>query len=664
MASGVRRIKLGSQGMEVSALGLGCMSMTNSGYGPGKPEEDMINLIHHAVNSGVTHLDTSDFYGPQTNEIFIGMALKGLERGRVQLATKFGIKSLEGDCDIRGDPEYVRACCEASLKRLDVDYIDLYYVHRVDSRVPIEITMGELKKLVEEGKIKYIGLSEASPSTIRRAHAVHPITAVQLEWSLWTRVHEEEVIPTCRELGIGIVPYGPLGSGFLASGPKLVEGLSDDDFRKHIPKLQGENLEHNRILFNRIQEIAQKKKCTTSQLGLAWVLHQGDDLSPIPGTSKMGNLNQNIRALSVKLSPHDMAELESIASVDAFKGCRLPPTILALSNAMKGGIREKVELATKFGAKIEGEKFVIRGDPAYVRAACEASLKRLDVDCIDLYYQHRIDTGVPIEITMSELKKLVEEGKIKYVGLSEASASTIRRAHAVHPITAIQLEWSLWSRDVEEDIIPTCRELGIGIVAYSPLGRGFFASGSNVVEKLEDGDYRKYMPRFQPENLEHNKKLYERVNEIASKKGCTTSQLALAWVHHQGNDVVPIPGTTKIKNLEQNIGALSVKLTSEEMAELESIVSADSVKGGRYDDNDVYKNWKKMKSKSSRVKLDSQSLEVSAQGLGSMSMSAFYGPPKPEPGMINLIHHAINNGVTFLDTSDVYGPKTNEILLG
>ncbi|CAI9271475.1 unnamed protein product [Lactuca saligna] len=331
MKGGVRRIKLGSQGMEVSTLGLGCMGMS-AGYGPPKPEEDMIKLIHHAVNSGVTHLDTSDFYGPYTNEILIGKALKGLERGSVQLATKFGIKSLVGEGEICGDPEYVRACCEDSLKRLDVDYIDLYYIHRVDPRVPIEITMGELKKLVEEGKIRYIGLSEASPSTIRRAHAVHPITAVQLEWSLWTRVPEEEVIPTCRELGIGIVPFGPLGSGFLASGPKLLEGLTDSDFRKYLPRLQGENLEHNKITFERIHEIAQKKGCTPSQLALAWVLHQGFDVGPIPGTTKIENLNQNIESLYVKLSPQDMVELESIASIDAFKGSRLPPTILAHSN--------------------------------------------------------------------------------------------------------------------------------------------------------------------------------------------------------------------------------------------------------------------------------------------------------------------------------------------
>ncbi|KAJ9541537.1 hypothetical protein OSB04_028043 [Centaurea solstitialis] len=331
MEGRVRRIKLGSQGMEVSALGLGCLEIS-IGNGPYKTEEDMIKLIHHAVNSGVTHLDTADGYGGHTSEILIGKALKGLERANVQVATKFGIKSLEGDCEIRGDPEYVRACCEASLKRLDVDYIDLYYIHRSDSKVPIEITMGELKKLVLEGKIKYIGLSDASPSTIRRAHVIHPITALQLEWSLWTRDMEQEVIPTCRELGIGIVPYGPLGSGFLALGPKLLEGLSDDDYRKYLPRLHGDNLDHNKMLFERICEFAEKKGCSPSQLALSWVLHQGSDVSPIPGTTKIENLNQNIGSLSIKLLQEDMAELESIASVDAFKGSRLRPKILALSN--------------------------------------------------------------------------------------------------------------------------------------------------------------------------------------------------------------------------------------------------------------------------------------------------------------------------------------------
>ncbi|KAJ9701281.1 hypothetical protein PVL29_006569 [Vitis rotundifolia] len=308
----VRRMKLGSQGLEVSAQGLGCMGMS-AFYGPPKPEEDMIALIHHAVNSGITFLDTSDIYGPFTNEILLGKALKGGVREKVELASKFGVVLSDGKRDVRGDPAHVRAACEASLKRLEVDCIDLYYQHRIDTRVPIEVTIGELKKLVEEGKIKYIGLSEASASTIRRAHAVHPITAVQLEWSLWTRDAEEEIVPTCRELGIGIVAYCPLGSGFFSSGTKFVENLSNDDFRRNLPRFQPENLGHNKILYERVSEIATRKGCTPSQLALAWVHHQGDDVCPIPGTTKIENLKQNIGALSVKLIPEEMAELESIA---------------------------------------------------------------------------------------------------------------------------------------------------------------------------------------------------------------------------------------------------------------------------------------------------------------------------------------------------------------
>ncbi|GAB4851847.1 hypothetical protein Ancab_031246 [Ancistrocladus abbreviatus] len=319
----VRKIKLGSQGLQVSAQGLGCMGMS-AAYGPPKPEVEMISLIHHAISSGITFLDTSDLYGPHTNEILLGKALKEGMREKVQLATKFGIKlSEDGKMEIHGDPAYVRACCEASLKRLGVECIDLYYQHRIDTTVPIEVTMGELKKLVEEGKIKYIGLSEASASTIRRAHAVHPITAVQLEWSLWSRDVEEEIVPTCRELGIGIVAYSPLGRGFLSYGPSMMQNLSKHDYRQYLPRFQSENIEHNKSIFERVTEIAARKGCTPAQLALAWVHHQGDDVFPIPGTTKIENLNQNIEALSVKLAPEDMAELEALAeAAEAVKGDR------------------------------------------------------------------------------------------------------------------------------------------------------------------------------------------------------------------------------------------------------------------------------------------------------------------------------------------------------
>ncbi|KAF7151255.1 hypothetical protein RHSIM_Rhsim02G0070700 [Rhododendron simsii] len=325
-------MKLGSQGLEVSAQGLGCMGMS-SFYGPPKPDEVMIKLIHHAIDSGVTFLDTSDIYGPHTNEVLLGEALKGGVREKVELATKFGMSFADGKREVCGDPAYVQASCEASLKRLDIDCIDLYYQHRIDIRVPIEITMGELKKLVEEGKIKYIGLSEASPATIRRAHAVHPITAIQLEWSLWSRDVEEEIVPTCRELGIGIVAYSPLGRGFFSSGPKMAENLATDDFRKFLPRFQPENLEHNKTMFERVNEMAAKKGCTPGQLALAWVHHQGNDVCPIPGTTKVENFNQNIGALSVKLTPEDMAELESIASANAVKGDRYGSPISTWMNS-------------------------------------------------------------------------------------------------------------------------------------------------------------------------------------------------------------------------------------------------------------------------------------------------------------------------------------------
>ncbi|KAM3387651.1 hypothetical protein ACQJBY_010475 [Aegilops geniculata] len=320
----VPRMKLGSQGLEVSAQGLGCMGMS-AVYGERKPEQDMIALLRHAVAAGVTFLDTSDICGPHTNELLLGKALQGGVREKVQLATKFGITAT---WEVHGDPAYVRAACEGSLALLGVDCIDLYYQHRIDKNVPVEIRMGEVKKLVQEGKVKYVGLSEASAATIRRAHAVHPITAVQLEWSMWSRDVEEDIIPTCRELGIGIVAYSPLGRGFLSTGPKLVDTLPEDDFRKNLPRFQPENMEKNTAIFERVSEMAARKGCTSSQLALAWVHHQGGDVCPIPGTTKVENFNQNLRALSVELSTEEMAELESYAAMDAVQGDRYHNTFL------------------------------------------------------------------------------------------------------------------------------------------------------------------------------------------------------------------------------------------------------------------------------------------------------------------------------------------------
>jgi len=317
----IPRIKLGTQGFEVSKLGLGCMGLS-AFYGSPVAEEDGISLIHYAFNRGITFFDTADVYGPFTNEVLVGKALKGLPREKVQLATKFANVMVEGVFHIKGSAEYVRKACEDSLKRLDVEYIDLYYQHRVDTTVPIEETVGELRKLVEEGKVKYIGLSEASEDTIRRAHAVHPITAVQLEWSLWTRDVEDGIIPTCRELGIGIVPYSPLGRGFFA-GKAIVESLHEGDSRLvRQPRFQGENLKKNKVLYERVSALAKKHGCTPAQLALAWVIHQGNDVAPIPGTTKVKNFDENIASLEISLSQEELSEIAAAVPENEVAGMR------------------------------------------------------------------------------------------------------------------------------------------------------------------------------------------------------------------------------------------------------------------------------------------------------------------------------------------------------
>ncbi|EHA8589881.1 Perakine reductase [Cocos nucifera] len=318
---GIPRVKLGTQGLEVSKLGYGCMGLTGV-YNSPVSDEVGISIIKDAFNKGITFFDTSNVYGPHTNEILVGKALKELPREKIQLATKFGIVSLEQTrLVINGRPEYVRACCEESLERLGVEYIDLYYQHRVDKTVPIEETIGELKKLVEEGKVKYIGLSEASPDTIRRAHAVHPIAAVQMEWSLWTRDIEEEIVPLCRELGIGIVPYCPLGSGFFG-GRGVTESVPTNSFLASFPRFAGENLEKNKTLYARLENLAKKHHCTPSQLALAWILHQGDDVVPIPGTTRIKNLHDNIGSLKVKLTKEDLIEISNAVCEEEVAGSR------------------------------------------------------------------------------------------------------------------------------------------------------------------------------------------------------------------------------------------------------------------------------------------------------------------------------------------------------
>ena len=313
--------RLGTQGLETSALGLGCMGMSEF-YGTAD-EGEAIATIHRALELGVNFLDTADAYGPFKNERLVGRAIED-RRDEVVLATKFGsVRNEQGErLGIRGDREYVLAACNASLERLGTEHIDVYYQHRVDPNTPIEETVGAMAELVEQGKVRYLGLSEAAAETIRRAHAVHPISALQSEYSLWTRDVEDEILPAIRELGIGLVAYSPLGRGFLSGRIHSVDDLEASDFRRANPRFQGENFQKNLDLVERVEELAASKGCTAAQIALAWVLAQGEDIVPIPGTTRVKNLEENVSALDVELSDEELRDLEAVFPKGAAAGDR------------------------------------------------------------------------------------------------------------------------------------------------------------------------------------------------------------------------------------------------------------------------------------------------------------------------------------------------------
>lgn len=548
---------LGRTGLKVSRLCLGTMN-----FGDVTDEKTSARILDEALEAGINFIDTADVYGTEQSpdiqqgsglsEEIIGRWLQqGGRRERIVLATKVYQPMGPGPNDRRLSAYHIRKACEDSLRRLKTDHIDVYQMHHIDRHTPWEEIWQAMELLVQQGKVLYIGSSNfagwdiATAQSVATARHFLGLVAEQSLYNLTARTIELEVIPACRHFGLGLIPWSPLAGGLL--GGVLKKMASGRRARPASARL----IEQYRPQLEAYEGLCEDLGETPSDVALAWLLQNPVVTAPLIGPRTVEQLQQ---------------------ALEEFVGEALAP------------VRDRVVIATKFGFGVEeGKPTSLNSHPDHIRRAVEGSLKRLKTDHIDLLYQHRPDPNVPIEDVAETVKALIQEGKVKHWGLSEASARTIRRAHAVLPVTAVQSEYAMWWREPETRIFPTLEELGIGFVPYCPTARSFLAGAVNPSQRFDSTDRRHNLPRFQPDALAKNMVLLEFAQSWARRKNTTPVQFALAWVMAQRPWIVPIPGTTQYPHLIENSGAPQVRLTDSELREIDAALAKIPLQGGRAD---------------------------------------------------------------------------------